>query len=83
MVLYKVDSSDATIKNQVSEGLNLKQIKLPLFNIELRDIYWHLALSDYFEIGSPEAPKKYSNNFIEFFFNIIGLKEYEDHEDLK
>ena len=57
MILYKVDKCD-TAKNKLeSESLNLKQIKLPLFNIELRDIYWHLALSDYFEIGSSEASK--------------------------
>ena len=61
----------------------MKQIRLPLYNIELRDIYWHLSLSDYFKIGSPSASKKYSNNFIEFFFKIIGLKENEEDQDFK
>ena len=57
MILYKVDQSDTVVKKHEPEELNLKQIKSSLYNIELRDIYWHLALSDYFEIGSPEASK--------------------------
>ena len=56
MLLYKVDRSDITLRESKrldsdydeTNNQNLKQLKFSGFNIEMRELFWHLALTDYF-----------------------------------
>lgn len=53
----------------------MKQIKFSGENVEIRDIYWHMALTEYFKVDNESNSLKYSNDFIEFFKKIIKQKE--------
>jgi hypothetical protein len=88
MLLYKVDRTSEILNQDLEKAYtevsgkhplrNLKELKSTIYNVELREIYWHIGIINFFEGFATEKiqseqnyTKRYAARFLKYFRKIF------------